>query len=51
MNDFTKEELLILLIDIENNSRIKPSQKIVVLTNKLKLMIDHFCDHENETKE
>lgn len=45
MNDFTKEELLIMLLDIELHNE-KPTSKMQILINKLKSMIDNYCEHE-----
>jgi hypothetical protein len=47
MNDFTKEELLIILLDIESlNSN--PNPKVQVTINKIKSMIDNYCEHSHE---
>lgn len=47
MSDFTKEELLIILLDIESFNP-SPTPKMQVLINKVKSMIDHYCEHEEE---
>jgi hypothetical protein len=41
MNDFTKEQLLIILLDLENKNP-NPTSKVQVILNKIKSMIDNY---------
>lgn len=47
MNDFTKEELLIILLDIESFNP-NPTAKMQVIINKVKSMIDHYCENKQQ---
>lgn len=51
MNDFTKEELQIIHLDINkeiNKHRgiLKPSPFLLSLRDKVEKMIENYCDHE-----
>lgn len=53
MNDFTKEELQIILLDMDtyinlNKSILKESPSHGQLRLKIQSMIDNYCDHEHE---
>lgn len=45
MNDFTKEELEGMLLNITHSSWIYKADKHTVL-NKLQSMINNYCEHE-----
>ena len=52
MNDFTKEELIVLKNGIEYlpvhlNLSKQYAEKCKVIFDKLQSMIDDYCDHEN----
>jgi hypothetical protein len=50
MNDFTKEELQIILLDmdtyVEKNTVIKESPSHGKLRLKIQSIIDNYCEHE-----
>lgn len=51
MNDFTKEELQIILLDMDtyiniNKSILKESPSHGQLRLKIQSMIDNYCEHE-----
>ena len=50
MNDFTKEELQIILLDMDINIKkappLKPSPIYIELRSKVELMINNYCEHE-----
>ncbi len=50
MNDFTKEELRIILLDMNINiiktTVLTVSKSYVDLRNKVESMIDNYCEHE-----
>lgn len=51
MNDFTKEELKLLINSMESwldSSCEHPEYEAHLLQNKLKQMIDNYCDHKDE---
>ena len=52
MNDFTKEELIILNLDLEtriaNAKLLRVPDHVVKLKDKIKSKIDNYCDHESE---
>ena len=43
MNDFTKEELLIILLDIGSKNP-NPTSKVQIIINKIKFMIDNYSE-------
>lgn len=49
MNDFTKEELLILNLELEtriaNAKILKVPDHVVKLKDKIQSMIDSYCEH------
>lgn len=53
MNDFTKEELQIILLDMDININkappLKPSPIYLALRDKTQWMIDNYCEHKDET--
>lgn len=52
MNDFTKEELQIILIDMSVNiiksPPLKPSPYYLELRDKIRAMVDNYCEHKEE---
>jgi len=50
MNDFTKEELLIIHLDmctyVEQNKILKESPSHRALRDKVESMIDNYCEHK-----
>lgn len=54
MNDFTKDELQIILLDmdtyIRQNKILKESPIHKELRLKLKAMIDNYCEHEKRVQ-
>ncbi len=50
MNDFTKEELQIIHLDIcvylNKSTLLQPPQHHIDLRDKVAEMIDNYCDHE-----
>ena len=45
MNNFTKDELETLLCGLSHLDEINPDSE-VLLTNKIKSMIETYCEHE-----
>ena len=54
MNDFTKEELKIILLDmdtyVEWTSSLRESDSHRELRDKIQSMIDNYCEHHNDEK-
>jgi hypothetical protein len=52
VNNFTKDELQIILLDMDINIKkappLKPSPIYIELRNKVELMIDNYCEHESD---
>lgn len=48
MNDFTEEELLIILLDLKRRN-FRENSKTGQLINKIQSMIDNYCEHKDET--
>ena len=50
MNDFTKEEMQIILLDMDININktylVKHSPSYIALRDKIKKKIDNYCEHE-----
>ena len=47
-NDFTLEELELIQDNLHWNDCADKNQKLLQLNNKLKEMIDNYCDHDFE---
>jgi hypothetical protein len=47
MNEFTKEELKDLILFVDGG--IRHNSHAVELRNKIKSMIDDYCEHENQS--
>ena len=53
MNDFTKDELTIIALELEKSvlkyqGIIKPSPFLLDLKHKIESMIDNYCEHQGE---
>ena len=52
MNDFTKDELEVILLDMtciaEKNRQLKEAPFHLEIRNKLQSLIDNYCEHEWE---
>jgi hypothetical protein len=50
MNDFTKDELYIILIDMQvrivKSQPLNPAPSYLALRDKVRGMIDNYCEHE-----
>lgn len=52
MNDFTKEELRMILDDIDNDAithRFGTPEFYRILRNKIQHMIDNYCEHATKS--
>jgi len=48
MNDFTKEELKILRrLTLHHLDRFRENSDCIELTEKIRCMIDNYCEHDN----
>lgn len=47
MNDFTKEELIVLLAAFQSQGFLSGFAHNIMLEKKLKAMIDNYCEHKD----
>jgi len=45
-NDFTLQELKLIQDNLSWNECAEVNQKLLILNNKLKEMIEHYCEHD-----
>ncbi len=50
MNDFTKEELILIryLINNMDETRLTHSKPLILVQSKIQSLIDNYCEHEWE---